>query len=375
MKTPAKLPRWANEDLTKVPELHFGEQVPKSMPKHQATEATAHTIAKINHLNGKKTDGFLLAMLEQRTDLRGLPFLMGDDCRTREEQARHMGTIAAVLRTLTSEGGRKEVLAQMEVADALVAMLAQVRLEANQPRTGNRESYQRATVAALTQILMPESEPMRVGMAKHLATIPLLESTHALARLILFSPEDSVRNAAIEGLKLRREKDYTEILMQGFRYPLPAVSKRAAEALVKLERKDLLANLIEVLESPDPRLPVTEKRDGKEVTFVREVVKVNHHQQLLAVPRAGQHGQHAGWDLEGGRAVAGRSRCRGPRKTRYHSTPPSTPDIVVRLDMTYLRQDFSVMMPVSDARPWPEMQRFDFLVRTRVLDVGGSAGV
>ena len=33
--------------------------------------------------------------------------------------------------------------------------------------------------------------------------------------------------------------------------------------------------------------------------------------------------------------------------------------------MTYLRQDFSLMMPVSDAPPWPEMHRFDFLVRTR----------
>ena len=44
---------------------------------------------------------------------------------------------------------------------------------------------------------------------------------------------------------------------------------------------------------------------------------------------------------------------------------PSTPDILVRIDMTYLRQDFSLMMPVADAHPWREMQRFDFLVRTR----------
>lgn len=35
--------------------------------------------------------------------------------------------------------------------------------------------------------------------------------------------------------------------------------------------------------------------------------------------------------------------------------------------MTYLRQDFSMMMMVADAAPWPEMQRFDFLVRTRTL--------
>lgn len=35
--------------------------------------------------------------------------------------------------------------------------------------------------------------------------------------------------------------------------------------------------------------------------------------------------------------------------------------------MTYLRQDFSALQAVADANPWPEMQRFDFLVRSRVL--------
>jgi hypothetical protein len=44
---------------------------------------------------------------------------------------------------------------------------------------------------------------------------------------------------------------------------------------------------------------------------------------------------------------------------------PSNPDILVRLDVTYLRQDFSMNLPVKDAGPWPEMQRYDYLVRTR----------
>ena len=43
------------------------------------------------------------------------------------------------------------------------------------------------------------------------------------------------------------------------------------------------------------------------------------------------------------------------------------PDVMVRIDVTYLRQDFSLLMPVHDAAPWPDMQRFDFLVRSRVL--------
>jgi hypothetical protein len=44
-----------------------------------------------------------------------------------------------------------------------------------------------------------------------------------------------------------------------------------------------------------------------------------------------------------------------------------SPDILVRVDVTYLRQDFSQMQRVAKAAPWPEQQRFDFLVRTRTL--------
>ena len=50
----------------------------------------------------------------------------------------------------------------------------------------------------------------------------------------------------------------------------------------------------------------------------------------------------------------------------YYSDFP-IPDVLVRFDVTYLRQDFSVMLPVADHQPWPEMQRFDFLVRTRAI--------
>src|SRR5262249_16009265 len=45
----------------------------------------------------------------------------------------------------------------------------------------------------------------------------------------------------------------------------------------------------------------------------------------------------------------------------------TSPDVLVRIDMTYLRPDFSMLQAVADANPWPEMQRFDFLVRTREL--------
>ena len=54
--------------------------------------------------------------------------------------------------------------------------------------------------AAVLLIADPQPESVRAGLAKHLATIPHIDATKALARLAIFSPEESVRSAAIEGL-------------------------------------------------------------------------------------------------------------------------------------------------------------------------------
>lgn len=359
-KTPSKLPIWTNEDLTRVAEVTFGDPVSKTLEKNKALEATAHVLAKVNHLNAKKTDGFMLAMLEHRTDLRGLPFLMGDECRTREEQAR---TFHVVANALNQNLRAANVAGQPDTLEYLSAVAQQVRGNFNRV---NHEQVDRSIVAALTQILMPEPESLRKGLAQYLGRVQNVEATQALARLALFSPEDSVRAAAVENLKLRRERDYTDILVQGFQYPLPAVAKRAAEALVKLERKDVIPKLIDVLESTDPRLPVTEKRDGKEVTFVRELVKVNHHRNCALCHAPGNTENVPDGVLTVAVPLPNEPLPK-PNQGGYQSVPPPSPDVVVRIDMTYLRQDFSVMMPVADAHPWPELQRFDFLVRTRSL--------
>jgi hypothetical protein len=52
-------------------------------------------------------------------------------------------------------------------------------------------------------------------------------------------------------------------------------------------------------------------------------------------------------------------------------------NLIVRLDITYLRQDFSVTQKVPDTERsvWPSMQRFDFLVRTRQLTVVEAEGL
>jgi hypothetical protein len=405
------------DDLSRVPEVQFEAAQGSNGP--EALKHIAHQIVKINHLNGTKTDGFIEALRSERPDLSGLPFAMGDACRTKGERSRQFArAVATVRRALQSPPSsaaetdlqrsaalrekevmireiqrRKAMEEEVRAKERRAAMAASgstrqvpfppiAQAELPRPETFwdqyqtfcsqedkgqekvNREQQELiilARIAALTQILMPLAE-MHPGLAKYLSTISHVEATRALARLAIFSSEEEARKAALDALKVRRERDYTEILVNGLRYPWPAVARRAAEAIVKLERNDLLPQLIDVLEQPDPRAPVMQEVKEKRVPVVRELVRVNHHRSCLLCHAPGNTGKVSGDAVTAEVPVPGQPL--NPPSGPYNA---SRQDILVRVDVTYLRQDFSTLQAVADANPWPEMQRFDFLVRTRVL--------
>jgi hypothetical protein len=161
---------------------------------------------------------------------------------------------------------------------------------------------------------------------------------------------------------VRREKDYTEVLLRGLRYPLPAVAKRATEAMTRLERVDLVPELVNFLEEPDPRAPTIKEVDQTKVPVVREPVRINHHRNCLMC-----HAPAVPNEIPAHVTTAEVPRPDQPLPSPSDGYNNSIPEVLVRLDVTYLRQDFSLLQPVADAHPWPEMQRFDFLVRSRVL--------
>jgi hypothetical protein len=214
------------------------------------------------------------------------------------------------------------------------------------------------------QVLAPEAPGLRLGLVKYLAAVSHVEATRALARLALFSAEDEVHQAAVDALKVRRERDYTDILLGGLHYPWPEVARRAGDALVRLERTDLVPQLVALLEEPDPRAPAVREVEGRRVPVVRELVRVNHHRSCLLCHAPGNTGGVSPETLTAAVPVPDEPL---PTPSEGYRDRTSSPDVLVRLDVTYLRQDFSVLQPVADAHPWPEMQRFDFLVRTRVL--------
>jgi hypothetical protein len=421
------------EDLIHVPEVEFqalaaGEShaggpgkvsplvelalelldVQQPLPNPAALDI-AHQIAKINHLNSRKTDGFIEALRGQRPDLIGLPFAMGDACRSKGERSRQFANAATMVRrslqqaqgvravsfsattravgpgtgTLIGGSSGPPVVVGTTVPQA-PAQLAVAIDPAN--RTGGfweqyeaacadedrglpkadrslREHVTLARIAALMQILAPEAPDLRLGLVKYLAGVSHSEATRALARLAVFSSEDEVRLAAVEALKVRRERDYTDILVQGLRHPWPGAARHAADAIARLERTDLAPQLIGLLEDPDPRAPTSKEVNGNKAPVVRELVRVNHHRSCLLCHAPGNTGTVSAETLTAAVPTPGEP-LPGPFDG-YNNN--ASPDMLVRLDVTYLRQDFSVFQAVADAAPWPELQRFDFLVRERVL--------
>ena len=65
-----------SEDLARVPEVSFQGKSPevakdgKEIAPQSTLRDTAYQLAKINHLNARKTDGFMVALLENRRDIR-----------------------------------------------------------------------------------------------------------------------------------------------------------------------------------------------------------------------------------------------------------------------------------------------------------------
>jgi hypothetical protein len=375
LQTAVAPPAYLNENLDAVAELAIGGPVSRNRIRE---EEMAHVIAKINHLNGRQADGFLKALAIHRADLRGLPYLMGEDCTTEEKQAQLFTETVTVVQELMRnialqdpEGAAvpNEQLSVEIVRREFARAMAVKTDEKSRRSQAAQVDRDRADVAALTQMFAPKPGYFRAGLARHLATVKHKDATSALVKLALFAPEKVVRQAAIAGLKERPAADYAKILVQGLHYPLPAVSTRAANAIVQLECKEVLADLVDVLEKPDPRAPFKQTIDGKEVTVVRELVRINHNRNCLLC--------HAPANTEGvpkdvltvpvplpGSPISA--------AIPYYSERRS-PDIFVRADVTYLRQDFALMMRVEKADPWPEMQRFDFLVRTRVLSPDEAA--
>jgi hypothetical protein len=213
-------------------------------------------------------------------------------------------------------------------------------------------------------MLQVESVPLRKLLLAQLAAMRDPAASRALAHRAVYEPVAELRHVAVQALARRPAAEYLPALFEAFANPWVPAADYAADALIALAPADAVPELIHRLDSPDPSAPVPGD-DGAPV--VRELVRVNHARNCLLC-----HAQ----------SVSSRDNIRVavPSPVRplpspfslanYEGggrggsqTPPDT--VFARPDITYLKQDFSWVLPVVNPGPWPALQRFDFVLRTR----------
>jgi hypothetical protein len=297
------------------------------------------------------SDHPVLALFDRRLDLRGLPVRRAGECQLAPDAARALGRRSRELRSAFG------TLAGIRTAEPAVWRIAVRRI------LGKIDPA--ADGALMLQMLQCEKESMRELLVEHLGRGRGPALSQALAQRALYEPWPGLRRAAVAALAERPPDEVRPALLDGFRHPWPAAADHAVDALTALDDRDAVPALVRLLDAPDPAAPFPDA-DGRPV--VREVVRINHFRncQLCHAPSYDRA------DPARAAVPAPDQPLPPPVSTAYYA--PRSPGEFVRADVTYLRQDFSLALPVVNPGPWPKTQRFDFFVRTRPADPADPAG-
>lgn len=296
----------------------------------------------------------VVALVEERHDLRGLPLRKGPDCQLGKEPAEDLQTFSRKLRDALARGQGSSAFDGQAVAVREVFTTAHGGVIVIRPHY--RERFLERTVPTMVQMLTPESQSVRQALVDHLGGIKGAPASQALARIAIFDLSDKLRADALGHLRGRDHEEYRQVLLDGLRYPWTPVADHSAEALVVLRDEDAVPKLQELARAPDPRAPFFDKDQGSYA--VRELVRVNHLNNCMMCHAPSK----ATTDLVRGRVPTPGEPL--PPLSQYYE---STDGIFVRADVTYLKQDFSVPQPVENNGAWPTMQRYDYLVRNKPL--------
>jgi hypothetical protein len=349
--------------LRQVPEVALDEAKGPAASVQQARERIQGQIEDAKAQTGKHLDEFVAHLEKTRPDLAGLPFRKGRECVLEKEPARalahHSLTIRSALAdasTVSFSGARAAMLSRPNLG--LFWSVVSPQTSRNKPQVG------KLPLGPLQQMLPAEHPDYRLSMVHLLRGIEGKEASVLLTRWVLFDSDTEVRSHALAALSARPRAEFADELLEGLRHPWAPAAGRAAEALATLRLKDVVPRLVSLLDGPDPGDPFLTKADGKEVPAVRELVRINHLRNCLLC--------HA--PAENGRGVVRGEIPVGAIPVPGEPLPPPVAyyggggrSLFVRADVTYLRQDFSALLRVENPGRWPDLQRFDYLVRIRPL--------
>jgi hypothetical protein len=227
--------------------------------------------------------------------------------------------------------------------------------------------YAAGDAPLLLQMLQCDGEAQRGLLVDLLDRADGPAAGRALVHRALFEPDPDLRARAAQALAARPPAEARRALLDAFRHPWPAAADHAADALATLADRGAVPALVRLLDAPDPAGPLSAD-DGTVV--VREVVRVNHlHNCLLChAPSVDRNDVARAGVPSPDRPLPSPSQVQSPGQSPGSQSPygGSAPDqMFVHFDVTYLRQDFSLMLDVAAPGLWPKQQRFDFFVRTR----------
>jgi hypothetical protein len=355
--------------LAEVPELALGDHpLPTSLSEKEDSISAKYKITQrveeIFKLTKDDPDAFV-KQIRERADLSGLPFMMGEQCRLSAKSASELRNSSRSIRR-ELDTSRRGFSLPSHYSGTDSKKVEEIILD-------RMFQWKQEHLAAHEQILLAENSAFRNHFMKKLASLEGKTATRILAQRALFDVAADVRETALEALKKRPPQDVEPFLLQGLRYPWPQAVHNAAEAVVKLNRTDLAPNLVDMLDMLDPDVPFL-GGPKKDQLMVRELVRVNHHRNCLLC--------HAPVEVDvkdrkvfalplGPIPIPGEAMPTS--SVVYYSLRPG--QNAVRADVTYLRQDFSVMLPVANSAPWPAEQRYDFFVRLRVLKDEQAANI
>jgi hypothetical protein len=292
-----------------------------------------------------------------------------------------------------------------------------LRIRLREDLRGKKPEWLRVeAVPTLNQMLMGEDAPTRTLLVELLSAIAENPATQALAQRAVFDLNADVRAVAVQALRGRDPEVWQPVVLKAFTYPWAPPADFAAEAILELKDESIIPDLITMLRSPAPGRPYTTP-DRR--VMIREVVKTNHLNNCLLCHPPAMHRQDPVVGLDpvqtiphqmltrntalvqalqqstqstGGQHDYGNRAASIPRTTTTTSSTTRRQTnlqlitvpvpVLIRGDITFLRQDFSVSFPVPQPQlrpgaqplalpnflpvpPPPPPIRFDYVVRTR----------
>lgn len=310
-------------------------------------------LAKPNHQHLRGPDETVFAVLGERA-MSGLPFAKGSECELEQPEAEALDSYSRTLKRqikLTEESeGRHPRSSHLSDRGQVLAIALK----------NSRKWRAEKAIPAMRQILQVEDLPVRLQLVAMLSDSGTPEATEALLNRAVFDLAPEVREAANTALGRLYHPGYRQRLLDAFRYPWPEIAWHAAETLSAVGDADAVPELVELLDASDPAMPFANE-SGQMV--VKELVGIPHARNCLLCHAA----SHKKTDLVRRPVPTGSNDSPG---FGYGSSPIRSDDVFVRADVTYLRQDFSVMHPSNCGNP---AERIDYLVRNREATPGEIA--